>query len=206
MMSVYAITLSPFALCYTRAMGRWQPDALLRLRQAAMELFQERGYEGTTVEEIAQRAGLTQRTFFRYFADKREVLFAGTGEFETKIVEGVRDSTEIDPLARVVGAFDAVAKVYFDARTEAVRQRRLIIESSPELQEREVLKLGRVVSQVAVVLQSQGQDPSAAQFISELGMLVFRSSFAIWASGTTRETLAATIHATLERLRGIVSR
>ena len=60
-------------------MGRWEPDARGRLVKAAMELYGERGFEQTTVAEIAERAGLTERTFFRHFADKREVLFAGAG-------------------------------------------------------------------------------------------------------------------------------
>jgi len=184
-------------------MGRWQPDALLRLQRAAVELFHEKGYEGTTVEEIAQRAGLTQRTFFRYFSDKREVLFAGTGEFETLVVSGVRESTEAHPLERVVGAFRAVAAVYFDARADEVRRRNAIIESSPELQEREVLKLGRVVDQVTLVLEAQGQGAVDAEVTAELGMLVFRHAFALWAAGSDT-TLTATIGATLARLRGLV--
>src|SRR5476651_1917711 len=71
------------------AMGRWEPNARGRLEQAAMELFQELGYARTTVEGIAARAGLTERTFFRYFTDKREVLFSGSADLERSIVEGI---------------------------------------------------------------------------------------------------------------------
>ena len=57
-------------------MGRWEPDARDRLERAALELFVEHGFDPVTVPEITARAGLTTRTFFRHFADKREVLFA----------------------------------------------------------------------------------------------------------------------------------
>lgn len=157
-----------------------------------MELFREQGYEATTVDQIAQRAGLTPRTFFRYFPDKREALFAGTGEFEGAVVEGLRASPESPPLARVIGVYESVASTYFDPRTEAVLQRRAIIDSSPELQERETLKLGRVVALVADLLEAQGLPPLSARFVSELAMLVFRSAFSEWAAGAPG-TLATSI-------------
>src|SRR5580693_3590217 len=90
------------------AMARWEPDAAGRLVKAAIELFVERGHDRTTVQEIAARAGLTERTFFRYFTDKREVLFSGAKELEESIVERIaaapRDQA---PLAAVATAFEA---------------------------------------------------------------------------------------------------
>ena len=148
-------------------MGRWQPDAPLRLQQAAMELFLEKGYEGTTVAEIAKRAELTQRTFFRYFADKREVLFFGTERFEAAVVDGIRDQKAPDPLERVVATFEAVAAGHFDSRAEAVRRRRSIIQSSPELQEREGQKMGRIVEQASALLVAQGWEAGTARFAVE---------------------------------------
>ena len=91
-------------------MGRWEPDAIGRLRQAAMELYVERGFEQTTVAEIAERAGLTARTFFRYFADKREVLFAGSLSLQEQLVaalDGVPNSAS--PMEAVAAALDAAA-------------------------------------------------------------------------------------------------
>ena len=167
-----------------------------------MELFLEKGYEGTTVEEIAQKAELTQRTFFRYFADKREVLFYKTEEFEAVVVDEVRQEKAADPLERVVRAFEAVASGYFDSRAEAVRRRRLVIQSSPELQEREGQKMGRIIERASAVLLDEGVEASTARFAVELGVLVFRRAFAQWAEaeGTT---LAATIRSTLGQLRGL---
>src|SRR6186997_917049 len=93
-------------------MGRWEPDASGRLREAALDLYVERGYEQTTVAEIAQRAGLTARTFFRHFADKREVLFAGSADLRTHMVGGLAEAPlTASPMEAVAAALDAAATV-----------------------------------------------------------------------------------------------
>src|SRR5579871_2940897 len=106
--------MSPRAINYALLhMSRWKPDAPGRLARAAIELFDEQGYEATTVAEIAERAGLTKRTFFRHFSDKREVLFSGSEELERRWLEAVaaapRDAT---PLAAATAAFDPVAEMF----------------------------------------------------------------------------------------------
>jgi AcrR family transcriptional regulator len=121
--------------------ARWQPDARGRLGEAAMELYAERGYEQTTVAEIAQRAGLTARTFFRYFADKREVLFAGSealGEQLDSVLAAAPASAT--PLAAVAEALGAVAETIGQDR-DFSRRRQAIISANAELQERELIKL-----------------------------------------------------------------
>ena len=88
-MSATAITIASMSAAvigYDQAMGRWEPNARGRLEQAALELYVERGFEQTTVAEIAQRAGLTERTFFRHFADKREVLFQGAASLQLSLI------------------------------------------------------------------------------------------------------------------------
>ncbi len=193
---------SDVSLCYSSVMSRWQPDAPQRLQQAAIELFLEKGYEGTTVEEIAQRAQLTPRTFFRYFADKREVLFFGTEKFEQAVVIGVHREKSVDPLERVVIAFETVSTEYFDSRAEAVRRRRVIIQSSPELQEREGQKMGRITEQVSAILIGEGLEEKTSRFAVELGVLVFRRAFDQWADSEGM-TLAATIRETLGQLHAL---
>src|ERR1700735_2562824 len=94
-------------------MGRWAPGSKGRLEEAAMELFEERGYEGTTVADIAERAGLTKRTFFRYFADKREVLFSGSEALEESMLKAVLDApAKATPLDAVAAGLDASADMF----------------------------------------------------------------------------------------------
>src|SRR5665213_2511049 len=108
-------------------MGRWEPNASGRLRQAAMELYVERGFEQTTVAEIAERAGLTARTFFRYFADKREVLFAGSIGLQEQLV-GALDGApgSASPMDAVSAALDTAATV-LGQHHEYSRQRQSVI-------------------------------------------------------------------------------
>src|SRR5579859_716772 len=97
---------------YTGGMSRWQPDARGRLEQAALQLFMERGFEQTTVAEIAQRAGLTERTFFRHFADKREVLFGGAGTLQELVVRNIAGAPEsAAPIDAVAAGLDAAGAV-----------------------------------------------------------------------------------------------
>src|ERR1700712_465814 len=108
-------------------MGRWQPDAHGRLQQGAFELYGERGFDATTVADIAERAGLTKRTFFRYFADKREVLFWGSEALEELFVREVRDAPpSASPLAAVAAALDVVAAIFEERRAFAAQRQQII--------------------------------------------------------------------------------
>src|SRR5215468_3605674 len=121
-------------------MARWEPDARGRLVKAAMELFQERGYGRTAVEDIAARAGLTERTFFRYFTDKREVLFAGSPQFQELIVGAVRGAPKTSAALDVVVGAWAQMSDFFDERRAFSRRRSALISAHAELQERELIK------------------------------------------------------------------
>src|SRR6478736_5183412 len=98
-------------------MGRWEPNARGRLEQAALELYVERGYEQTTVAEVAERAGLTERTFFRHYADKREVLFDGSGMLQELFAEAVAEAPEsAAPIDAVAAGLDAVSTAFTGRR------------------------------------------------------------------------------------------
>src|ERR1700749_211636 len=133
-------------------MARWEPDARGRLEKAAMTLFQERGYERTTVEEIAARAGLTERTFFRYFADKREVLFSGSKDLEKGIVD------RIAAAPREASPFDAVAAAF---------------EGHADLQERELIKLAALAAAATKALLARGVPDPTASLVAEMGIALF---------------------------------
>src|ERR1700758_1617490 len=111
-------------------MSRWEPNARGRLEQAALELYSERGFEQTTVAEIAKRAGLTERTFFRHYVDKREVLFAGTDALQELLVSPVAGAPDsAAPMDAVATGLEAVGAL-LQERHEFARQRQSIIAAS----------------------------------------------------------------------------
>src|SRR5580704_11732687 len=98
-------------------MSRWEPNSRGRLQEAALALYTERGFDQTTAAEIAARAGLTERTFFRHFADKREVLFGGSALLQERIVSGVAGAPAgCTPLEAVAHGLDAAAVLLGEAR------------------------------------------------------------------------------------------
>src|ERR1700721_4613860 len=131
-------------------MSRWEPNARGRLEQAALDLYVERGFEQTTVAEIAERAGLTERSFFRHFADKREVLFGGSALLQERVVAGVTGAPTTDgPLDAVARGLDAAAAMLGEFRRDLSRQRQAVIAANPELRERELAKMADYAAAVA---------------------------------------------------------
>src|SRR5882757_3557831 len=158
-------------------MARWDPGAEDRLRRAALDLYLERGFESVTVAEIAERAGLTKRTFFRYFADKREVLFGGSAALQTLLVSAVGAAPEsASALDAVAAALDAAAAMFEERRQFAVK-RASVIAANPELQERELVKLASLAGAIAEALRKRGVGDPAAILSAEAGMTVFRVGF-----------------------------
>jgi AcrR family transcriptional regulator len=186
-------------------MTRWQPDAQGRLQQAALTLFDERGFDDTTVADIAERAGLTKRTFFRYFGDKREVLFSGSAQLVELFVIAVADAPEsASPLDAVAAATDTSAAMFEEMR-EYASHRQQIIAANPELQERELIKLSSLAAAVAEALRGRGFDDPAAILTAEAGIAVFRVSFERWVDPANRRTLEELIHESLAELRTVTS-
>src|SRR5580658_8696066 len=137
-------------------MTRWEPDARGRLQLAALELYSERGYDQTTVTEIAKRAGLTERTFFRHFADKREVLFYGSGMLQDRLVQGIDEAPDtLSPIDAVGAALEAAAEPIEEIR-DFSRLRQAVIAANPELQERELIKLAALAAELAGALRRRG--------------------------------------------------
>jgi len=158
-------------------MGRWEPNARGRLEQAALDLYVERGFEQTTTAEIARRAGLTERTFFRHFADKREVLFGGHSALREFIVSAVASSPDsATPIDSVIGALETVGALFL-VRREYSRQRQAVIDANDELRERELIKLASLASTIADVLRGRGVGDLPASLAAEAGIAVFKVAF-----------------------------
>ncbi|MEV7041678.1 helix-turn-helix domain-containing protein, partial [Amycolatopsis sp. NPDC051061] len=162
-------------------MARWQPNASERLVVAALDLFEERGYENTTVIEIAERAGLTKSTFFRHFPDKREVLFGGDA-MAGLLAAGIADApTAATPLDAVVHALDALGREAFTAERRAfATRRRAVISAHPELREREALKGLGLTAAMAEALERRGVPDPASRVAAQLGALVMTIAYERW--------------------------
>jgi AcrR family transcriptional regulator len=187
-------------------MGRWQPDSRGRLQEAALALYSERGFDRTTAAQIAARAGLTERTFFRHFADKREVLFGGSAILQERIVAGVAGAPADDgPLDAVSRGLDDAATVLGEFRRDLSCQRQAVIAANPELRERELAKLADYAAAVAVALRQRGVTELQAALAAEAGMTVLRVAMQRWASGDDGRDLAAIMRDSVAELRAVAA-
>ncbi|QUQ65790.1 TetR/AcrR family transcriptional regulator [Kutzneria sp. CA-103260] len=169
-------------------MSRWEPNARTRLERASLELFVERGYDNTTVAEIAERAGLTKRTFFRHFADKREVLFGGQEILSRLFTEAIAGApASATPLETIAAALAAVAPIFNLDRFELVLRRQEVIAAHTDLQERELLKAATLTAVMAEGFRARGLADLAAGVAAELGQLAFRTAFFRWVASGGRE-------------------
>jgi AcrR family transcriptional regulator len=182
-------------------MARWEPNARERLQVAAQELFEERGYDRTTVGDIAARADLTERTFFRYFADKREVLFSGTEEFEKLIVSGVASAPKtMSPLDVVVAAL-ASSSPFFEPRRANARKRQALIAAHADLRERELIKSIKLAGTLVASLRERGVSEPTAVLLARTGMTLFQNAFERWIEDGKKRDLAHHLYASLAELR-----
>ncbi|MFD2466106.1 TetR family transcriptional regulator [Amycolatopsis silviterrae] len=174
-------------------MPRWDPEAKERLRAAALELFAEHGYENATVTQITERAGLTRRTFSRYFTDKRDVLFAGSEQLPAAMADAVRRADPVlPPFPALLAAMIDVGELLADMAPHAA-QRRAVIASSPELQERERTKLAAVTEAVVEALQERGATESSAKLLAQVGIAVFQTAFERWSDQPKDTDFAARV-------------
>jgi AcrR family transcriptional regulator len=186
-------------------MGRWEPNAGGRLREAAMELYVERGYEQTTVADIAERAGLTARTFFRYFTDKREVLFNGSVELEHRMVAALAAAPPATPPLDAVAAALAAAADMLGANHDFARRRYAVIAANAELRERELIKMATLSSALADGLRHRGVADPDATLAAEAGIAVFRVAFERWVADRADHDLSRVMRDSLAHLRTITA-
>jgi len=161
-------------------MPRSGEDARRRLRQAALELFRERGYEATTTAEIAARAGVTERTFFRHFPDKKEALFDGEDAFRAALHQAVLAAPEdLNPMGALLWAFRSVERMLKDNRSFS-EPRQAIIAQTPALQERVLTKTAGLVTALSGALCRRGVEEGAATLAAQVGMAVFGQAARSW--------------------------
>jgi AcrR family transcriptional regulator len=192
---------------YDRRMARWEPDARGRLERAALALYGERGFDNTTVAQIAERAGVTERTFFRHFADKREVLFGGGAALQERIVSTVVDAPDsLPPIDAAAAGLEAAGTEFFvQQRRDTSRQRQTVIASNPELQERELTKLASLSAAIADALRRRGVGDPAAGLTAEVAIAVFRTAFERWIDETNDRDFPHLVRESLHQLKALAA-
>ncbi|MFF1571693.1 TetR/AcrR family transcriptional regulator [Leifsonia sp. NPDC058292] len=186
-------------------MGRWEPDARGRMRAAAIQLYVERGFDETTVADIAERAGVTERTFFRHFADKREVLFVGTEVLQGAVVAAIASAPHgLTPLETMATAIEVTADLLLDR--EWSRLRSVAIDSTPNLKERELLKMSSLGAASAEALRARGVPEPAATLAAESGVTIFHVSFLRWIGEESSGDLRQDIRDTYAQLKALNAR
>lgn len=184
-------------------MGRWEPDARDRLERAAIDLFVERGFEHVTVPEITERAGLTTRTFFRHFTDKREVLFADADRMPDLAARLVRNAPPgLGPIDVVSHGLVELASTAFEGRLDELVRRKSIVDGNDGLRERELRKMETLVGAIADAFRQRGVDPFTAAVVAETGVGVVKVALRQWIESNGAEPLDSLMTGALDRLRG----
>jgi AcrR family transcriptional regulator len=182
------------------AMPRWDPRAEERLREAALELYLKHGYENVTVAQITERAGLTRRTFSRYFTDKRDVLFAGSERLPAALADAVLGADAgLAPFAALLAALGEIGAL-LAARVTHAGQRRTIIRASPELRERERTKFAAVTDALAGALRQRGAPRSQADLLAHVGVAIFQSAFERWTDQPEEADFSARVREVVSEL------
>jgi AcrR family transcriptional regulator len=184
-------------------MPRWAQGSKERLQQAAMELFEEQGFEDTTAVQIAKRARVTTRTFFRYFADKQDVLFADEHMLRAALVQEVLQAADVAaPLQAVTQGLAGFDWDGLGSR-ESLRRREALIASTPRLLERELIKQHQMADEFGSVLLRRGVDPEVAGLAAHVGVHVFRTAYLHWLEDEDDADLASTTETAMSLLATI---
>ena len=182
-------------------MARWVPDTRNRLERAALELFFERGFDAVTVPDITAHVGLTTRTYFRHFADKREVLFADSEEMPALAARLVLDAPpDLGPVEVMAHGLPTLAASAFDGRLELLTLRRKIIDAHAGLRERELQKMEQLVEAIADAFRRRGVDDHTAAVVAETAIGVVKVSLRLWVASPHPEPLGMIMRESLTRL------
>ncbi|MGA5824250.1 TetR/AcrR family transcriptional regulator [Kitasatospora sp. NPDC094028] len=187
-------------------MSRWEPGARERLVVAAVDLFTEQGYDATTVAQIAERAGVTKSTFFRYFPDKRELLVAGQETLSLLLTDGIAEAPDdASPLEAVAAGLERASSAMGPMNRELAPRLKAAVAASVELQERDALKTVSLAAAMTTALVARGLSDPAAALASELGVLAFKRGFAEWSEGDRdgEDKLTGYVLAALDELRTV---
>lgn len=186
---------------YTAGMSRWEPNAAERLGAAAVELFADRGYEDVTVGEIAERAGLTKRTFFRHFADKREVLFGGQEKYRELLADAIAGApADATPLEAIGAALAAFTAGFSEERRDFLAQRQAVIAANPDLLERDLFKAAVLTDAMTEALVRRGVKQPTARLAAQLGALALGDAFLRWPQPGNRRSLRKLTEQALRQL------
>lgn len=197
--------MSLTVIMYDSGVSRWEPNARGRLELAALDLYFEHGFEQTTVSEIAERAGLTERTFFRYFTDKREVLFGGASELQDLLVNTVIEAPLSDGAIDAISlALEAAGNALQERRDYAVK-RQAVIVANADLLERELIKLASLAVAMSVALRQRGVGELTASLSAEAGIAVFRIAFQRWVSDGDGRDLPQHIRESMAELKAVTA-
>ncbi|MUL77016.1 TetR family transcriptional regulator [Mycolicibacterium sp. CBMA 226] len=185
-------------------MPRWEDGSKERLQLAAMELFEEQGFEQTSAVQIAKRARLTTRTFFRYFPDKQEVLFADEEMLRNALVQAIRRAVDLnEPLqavTRILAGFNWESL----ASRESQRRREAMIASNLYLLERDLIKQQQMADALSNALCERGVDADVAGLSAQVGIQVFRIAYRQWLVATDPADLAVMTETALALLATLV--
>jgi AcrR family transcriptional regulator len=185
-------------------MARWEPGARERLVMAAADLFTEKGYDATTVAQIAERAGVTKSTFFRHFPDKRELLVAGQETLSRLLADGIAEApVSASPLEAVAAGLERASSAMGQMNRELGPRLKAAVAASAELQERDALKSVSLAAAMTTTLLARGVPDPTAHLAGELGVLAFKRGYAEWSAGDrdAEDQLAQYTLAALDELR-----
>jgi AcrR family transcriptional regulator len=186
-------------------MSRWSPNARGRLEQAAYELFLDRGYDQITVADIAKRAGLTERTFFRHYADKREVLFGGAQVLQEEVLRALAELPPDLPTIEAVRIAVEAISAMMHGRRDLARERQRIVVAHADLLERELIKRATLTTALAQALQQRGVAEPTASLAADMGMAVFYVGFSHWLDDPAGRELVEIVHAGFDQLKAVAA-